>query len=803
MTITTSLAALKDPMSRAVEDAVESLASAHHFSAYDLARSLEDTWNLSRGEDCCYDRPSVGLNYAMWYHARRVQDLLRMCVPVWLTDGVPPAILDLGCGTGTVLWALAAAGTAGLDVRDTEVVCVDSSPPMLAAAKHMWQTLQADVCFGEAARSLTVSFRCRSWTQPDVDLAGAQVIASYLFDESDVTRLDEVVAAFHRVADRVSARSLFVLSSAKKEPILGGISIALDQHGWRVAQAERLPILWSGPSQRLASFRARVLADVPTDLPWQGRSPSFDHAERPAYHFATRTAPQEETGVRGTFVLDDAQQIAAVPERKLTVVVGPAGSGKSRVLIERLVRLAEDRDDRVRILLTTFNIDLLSQLRTWLVERLDHSTSGFRQRKGADGDYSFRSDADLTKAGEIRLLNWDKVPTRLMNVASISTSPSALNSPSLFQDRIAGHLARTGMHLREAEEGRLTAEFLKAEHARVIWGLQTATRAEYLQRDRKGRRHGLDRARMRPLGWDVLMGQGAPELFSHVRSRAMEASLDDADVFDALFIDECQDFTPADFRLAGRLVRDADGISAFGDETQSMHLGTSYRRPGLLEGHNGQARRWRTHTLHGSYRLPLRICEAVAPLAKHVEASHSALHDVDGEPMDLTDLSAVTSAVPGARPITLSGTRAEIKQQMAEVLTAYAPLLLETTPQNRAITIAEGHRHEWLNTKLLKKEVLPPALKDAEVRVDDRSMRAIKGLERPAVIWSTKAHLPADESHLEWIYTMLTRTTGLLLILLSDSAGEESREALRLLDPSRLLHWTARAQQHFHQLTDS
>src|SRR4051812_44208192 len=103
----------KDKVADLILGACQSFADSRSWSAFDLAKSLDDTWNLSGGEDCCYDRPSIGLNYALWYHARRTQDILRLVLRNW--ENRPPThILDLGSGTGAVAWALALAIDAGL-----------------------------------------------------------------------------------------------------------------------------------------------------------------------------------------------------------------------------------------------------------------------------------------------------------------------------------------------------------------------------------------------------------------------------------------------------------------------------------------------------------------------------------------------------------------------------------------------------------------------------------------------------------------------------------------------------------------
>jgi hypothetical protein len=79
-------------------------------------------------------------------------------------------------------------------------------------------------------------------------------------------------------------------------------------------------------------------------------------------------------------------------------------------------------------------------------------------------------------------------------------------------------------------------------------------------------------------------------------------------------------------------------------------------------------------------------------------------------------------------------------------------------------------------------------------------MRTIKGLERPVVVWSTRAEIDADDSLLEWIYTILTRTTGVLIVLLSVETPEEVRRILGRLREDRVLPWTAQAEQRFEEL---
>ena len=49
----------------------------------------------------------------------------------------------------------------------------------------------------------------------------------------------------------------------------------------------------------------------------------------------------------------------------------------------------------------------------------------------------------------------------------------------------------------------------------------------------------------------------------------------------------------------------------------------------------------------------------------------------------------------------------------------------------------------------------------------------------------------------EWIYTILTRTTGVVVIALSEHTQPHIKVIVGRLDPTRLLFWTQRAEDEF------
>jgi len=79
-------------------------------------------------------------------------------------------------------------------------------------------------------------------------------------------------------------------------------------------------------------------------------------------------------------------------------------------------------------------------------------------------------------------------------------------------------------------------------------------------------------------------------------------------------------------------------------------------------------------------------------------------------------------------------------------------------------------------------------------------MNKIKGVERDAVVWSVQAKLPRlDENVLEWVYTVLTRATKLLIIAGTPAALDEFKEPLRFVRQDRLLFWNAQTKKWFQE----
>ncbi len=199
------------------------------------------------------------------------------------------------------------------------------------------------------------------------------------------------------------------------------------------------------------------------------------------------------------------------------------------------------------------------------------------------------------------------------------------------------------------------------------------------------------------------------------------------------------------------------------------------------------------------------MCEAVAPLATRLKQhritgrrqdDEQIEDDEDGSSLDDIVLPvAVKSAVLGVRPIVLAGTVGQIGAQVGEVIDQYAQLFKPAVGRPSLATIAEGDVvMRQILQSLVKAGRLPTGL-----RVESASMRRIKGLERPLVLWSTRAEIPLVETAPEWIYTILTRTTGVVVIALSEHTPTHIKTIVGHLDSTRLLFWTQHAENEFRR----
>lgn len=765
------------------------------FSGYQRARAFEDLLELSNCKDCCYDRPGTGFAYASWYHPRRVHELARRFLGAM--DDMPSdevRLVDLGAGTGATAWAAALAALARATVgarvpARIDVLAVETSPSMLEASDVLWAEFAAWAT-GRPLPEMTVEPVARPWTDPPEVAQGAWLVAGHLFDASDAD--DEIRQQFRRLVVRTEPSVVLIDAPASKQLHLLAAVAGVEEAGWETVPLKWLTDrIWSGPLRTIGELRRAVYRKIGvTD--GLGRNPGWDdgpalcRADLRRGGGATSSTGDRQLFLLGTrgLALDDDQDEIATPRDRFDVVIGAAGSGKSIVLVERIARTVEMAAQvgvLPRILVTTRNVPMVDQLAAWLGDRLRPPARAHMNRPG---DHEFSWDEPIGRV-EIRLLNWDKVPTQLFD-----SQPTGSSDDDAIQRRIRSRESQGWSALDLHREYLGNVKWLQAELRRVIHGQRLRSLPEYLQADRAGRGKALA-PNLREHVWALLMEtRPAQTSYTYRWMDLVDRHCDaidgggrivpvDGAPFTHAFVDEVQDFTVADIEFLAALVGDPRRLFLVGDAGQAMLLGATFDVPGVL-----RRRRREVRELTHSYRLSRRMAEAVQPLAAAMlEQVQRAQRRWVGVPR------GTRSGVPGCRPVVLCASDA-LGTELREVFRAYARLL---AGDNVIVTIAEESRDSPL-LELVRNAV--PASLNATVRAE--TMAKIKGLERSCVVWPTDKRWSLDETASEFVHTVLTRATSLAIIVFDPSATDaDTMDALGRLSQDRLLFWTEAAENEW------
>jgi SAM-dependent methyltransferase len=802
-----ALRSLQPSVEAALLDGLSAQFDEGAWSSFEHDCSLDDLLELGKGGDACYDRPSSGFAYAIWYQPRRIQTALRLLTSELLSrpNDQPLVIVDLGCGTGAVAWALGLLGVAarsmGMRVPSTELIGVDSSSPMLDTADRLWTTFESH--FG-GGNGLKVDWQLRNWaTLPGPKALGLAsgveplLVGSYLFDHSEVPLARTTGQNLARTARKLSARRVLLCGPATKS-VKDALSDGMGDD-WTDSPAESSKAVFRGPLASLGSLRERASALVGAGKGLTS-SPAWQSGEKPIFRCfdlngASGRLFAEER--RSEFVLDDLQDDVANRPGGPTAVIGPAGSGKSRVLVERVARRVERAPaaERIEVLVTTFNKAMAAQLADWLEERLCSPTGSAWTRTGWD----FVALGPLPRT--VRVANWDRVLGMLF--------PGLPKGSSIVEKTVLKDLEAHGIDpevLTATQKRVLDHRFLEAELARYVFGKGCwSDRDAYMSLRRLGAEVRLGPEHKR-LVWQVGR-EGSTVTWTHRRARAHERARESAaeqpPAFTDVFVDECQDMTVADFELISLMVPDPERITVAGDEAQSFRLGNSYMRPGRLYVHPTTRERvgvgfrlWSNNVFHlpASYRMPRRLCEAVEPLAAHVRDLHRSgkpgadAEDGDEPDEDLTDDVGIpgprSEAVLGIRPVVVRID--ELGDALGALLRTHRRLVDQLPPDRRRLLVPDGSGPSIRSVR----SRLPSGW-----QIDTDNVFTSKGLEWPIVIWHSGLSGDTHEADLEWIYTSMTRATTMLFVVVDDGAGPMAREAARLLRRDRLMFWSEDSQE--------
>ena len=757
------------------------------WSAWEIEHGLRELEVLSRGGDCTYDRPSIGVSYALWYQGKRTHDALRILAPRIAEVTEPLRIVDLGCGTGATACAVAlivdALEWSGSSMIDEIVVDgVDSSPFMIEVASEIFAALTSR----DGSDRVRATFRSAPWTSvAKADGATTAIFGGYLLDHSDGAHADEIARRLSALGDNLAATSILLTTTTGKRSQLRRVDQSLGAE-WVSTDRDYdpAPAVGRGVLDECHLVRAAWYEDrgIAAKHLWKSR-PAWSGDRPPASLTVRRTPGGGPTLFDDPHRLHDEQQAAAArPDGGPTVIVGAAGSGKSVVLSERIaltIMTSLLSQPAPTVLVTAFNKAVVDLIVEELVRSLDKHGVTFSHPRQETGDHVLDVSA-RGRTAHVELMNRDKLPKRVFEV-----TPPRLSGK--LRDHWKQEIDRRKRELDAADAkvaAALDHEFLQDEFERVIYALTCFSRLDYMSVDRVGRRTRMLES-TREVIWRLLM---EPPIDSFVHRRIRAYRQHEAAVAEArpaqlgkrwthVFVDECQDFTQSDIRLLARVPQDPRNLCIAGDASQSIHLARSYRRPGIA------GVRWKRHTLKGSYRLPLRVCEALQPLAEDIRGSHlSARLEED---LDTVLLLSRKAAVPGFRPIVLTGE--SMGGQLADILRDY----VASSIQARLLVADCGRR---------TRAAVERSASGSAWTIETGGMHKYKGLEWPGVVVTderTTARDDTSEAASERLFTAMTRTTSLLLIVLWRDGDPNTRSLLGRLDSERLLFWDERAEQAF------
>ncbi len=767
---------------------------------FDLGECQYESYNLIRNQDLCYDRPNTAFCYSLWYHARRVNTFLsHFAQTIFNATENKIEIFDLGAGTGAVQWAIGlvyhAMKQLGMRVPQIRIINVDTSPFMLYYSRdYLWKHFVAyyNHCLDFSS---TIEYEVNSWNNnKNISVTNPWLTVSYLFDISDTQNgnneyRDAVKSGFDEILSKFQPSNILLLTSDQpgKRALLNELKEHFRMRDFIQRDIASNNLLLNGLLPVTSNFRLQLREQYAPVLRTSeaqsiARQVSWtDHSfvgtvltkRQRALNLETNTRQEEKQTlplynppivVRRNINLNADQEGAAQNDDRPTIITGPAGCGKSVVITERIKNLCSDRnyDPTLRILVTTFNKQLMSYLGNWLQDILDTT-----RIKRVDHSFYFNGST----VPNIIMMHFDVLPTRLgNNLKHLDIGYKDYHS-ALVNECIRDLKREKKITTNEFDKV-LNADYVLDEYQRIFYGSQIKSKEEYLAVERKGRRPRLRVEGMRrQLLWNVIaekyLERIKKESFITKRHRFLKQLLNgEIQIkFSHIFVDEFQDCTLADYEIFYLLLNDPNNLVIAGDIAQAIQLGARLASIPRAEGEM-MARR-KIHRLKGSYRLPIRISECISNISESIE-NGNIITPYKGSP-------------PGARPIVVyAATFGEVRQKLQSICLTYAVYALDK------VTILETDLE------------MSMAFRQLKIPSETDTILKLKGLEKTCVIWSTRKDVAYQDEVAEFVYTILSRTSGILIIVLSSQTLPKYHRIINLLRKDRLIFWDQVTKDRFN-----
>lgn len=769
---------------------------------YDMHVTKAESFNLSQGTDLCYDRPTIGFTYSLYYHAKRVNTFLNYFLKALInTTDDQVQIFDLGAGTGAVQYAIGLIYCGlkknGYSPPAIKIINIDTSPFMLYYNRdYLWKQF---IEFTELkdAGEIEVAYEINSWNNSQkIQSTNPWIVASYLFDHSE--NRDEIANDFRTIVNKFKPSTIALLTSYQPNKItfLDGIANSVKklqyEEDTNISNSKFNQTL-SGELDNVTKLRKSLNICVnPTKWDIDSLYGKLLRNINPAINFNRIKNSNSMNGislfnppiiVRRDIGLNEEQIKAAEINDRPTCITGPAGCGKSVVITEKIKNLVDQEkyNPELKILFTTFNKELVKVLVNWLKEILDKDKC-----KIYPNYKEFYIKFQNSNIKNIRILHFDILPTY---IGGLQNGNRNIKNDKYQREKLKLIIEnyRNDNKLDDNSYNNiLNPDFIFEEFQRVVYGLQYFTESEYMSGERKGRGVALIRER-RLIVWKVIslylqsMKNENYYSFTSIRYMFLKNLYSNAntDKFDYVFVDEFQDCTKAEFEIFYNLIKDPNNLTVSGDLAQALQLGSSAHIP----RHNGNIKmgNFDYKRLNGSYRLPLRICECIHELSNDIYKKQKGNRSDDSEVT--SKLLPYKGAPPGARPIVVYGTSlTSIGDKIIDIFNKYGVFLLNK------ITILE--RDDDLRKYLSKKNI----------NCESDSVLRIKGLEKNCILWTTSAEIDFTNEAEEFVYTILTRTNCLLIVALSSSTKPYYKNILKSFRKDRVICWDEESKTKFNEL---
>lgn len=773
---------------------------------YDLKQCHIESYNLRNGKDLCYDRPNTAFAYTLWYHPRRVNTFLSFFLDkITQYQEQELIIFDLGAGAGAIQWSLGLiyAGLKKLGKKPPiiTIINIDSSPFMLQYSRdYLWKEFK--LFYPEIDANFKIEYEVNSWNNNNnVTTTNSILAASYLFDDSD--NQEAISKDFLKLVEIYKPSAVLLLTSEKKAtkyfPLLKQDFLKLKYTSHLIQSTQ---LLFNKPLTVSNNIRTQLgkilnITELNRATSWYDISNAAIIFERPQLAMFEQGKPIEHLDVfnppitiRRDVKLNDNQKKAAENSDRPVTIVGPAGCGKSIVITEKVKNIVEKHqyDNKLQILVTTFNKSLIKKLSEWLVDVLDENKIRVVYDADSQGNpqKSCRIYFTDSKIANIRLLHFDMLPKLIGSVTYRGMVSMPLHHKII--NEIIQEVKRENNITGSQYDNILNSDFIFEEYHRVIYGLQvgiTGSEETYLKVSRVGRGNNPSLQKdsdRRKIVFQCLkkyalrMHNEGVESFT-IRRQYLLSKLNNNKIgfkYDYILVDEFQDCTAADFKIFYSLINDPNKFTIGGDLAQAVHLGLAARIP---RDKNMATRR--NFKLEGSYRLPVRISECISNLSHAINKRFS---NTEGT----SNIVPYKGSPPGARPIVVyTNSTEELVTKLEHVFNEYKIFDL----QNNCIL----ERDHMLKNALIAKNI----------NIDSDSILSLKGLEKECVIWATYIPLEFEGEAFEFAYTIVTRTSGILIIVITEQTQDVYKKVLGLLNPERLIFWDKNSEDKFNTFCET